>query len=388
LTSLYDACLKGAITPKMISVSTCLMSLGLSQIFSLSNGEYFMQIFDKYAVTLPLLIITFFELLAINWYWGMKRVADDIHLMCGRRPSFFFLLCWRYITPTLMFLLFIGSVVSVIHDGGQKYFRWHSELGESIEHILPTWAQFLCGIVAALSTLSIPIILIATKLGCCKIEFNFVEEDFVSEHALNKLRHKHNVEFYTPNRFERWILLMKSDASEATGGGGGSSSSNSAFRYPPTRQVSSTDQPGKIEDGYDSANELTIGSMTSEMHGFLTENLYGKAVTNVQKDAIKLKVKRPSLVDAFPPTIVESSTACSSNTSSSPAQVVNKNKTPTTSGNSAAVHILKRQGSSVEDADISSPASSNNSTLNSSRNLTPNRKQDFVVHVDLHDKAA
>jgi len=128
--------------------------------------------------------------------------------------------------------------------------------------------------------------------------------------------------------------------------------------------------------------------MTSEMHGFLTENLYGKAVTNVQKDAIKLKVKRPSLVDAFPPTIAESSTACSSNTSSSPAQVVNKNKTPTTSGNSAAVHILKRQGSSVEDADISSPASSNNSTLNSSRNLTPNRKQDFVVHVDLHDKAA
>ncbi|XP_075250145.1 sodium-dependent neutral amino acid transporter B(0)AT3-like isoform X2 [Convolutriloba macropyga] len=252
LTSLYDVFLKGTITPKMVSITTCLTSLALSQIFSLTNGEYFMQIFDKYAVTLPLLIITFSELLAVNWYWGMKRVADDIHLMCGKRPSFFFLLCWRYITPTLMFILFLGSVISVIHEGGESYFRWDGELGESVKHILPLWAQFLCGIVAALSTLSIPVILIATKLGCCKIEFNFVEEDFVSDHALHKLRHKHNVEFYTPNRLERWILLMKSEANETSG------SANNAFRYPPTRQVSSTDQPGKIEDGYDSANELTI----------------------------------------------------------------------------------------------------------------------------------
>ena len=67
LTSLYDVFLKGNVTPKMVSISTCLACLSLSQIFSLTNGEYFMQIFDKYAVTLPLLIITFFELLAINW---------------------------------------------------------------------------------------------------------------------------------------------------------------------------------------------------------------------------------------------------------------------------------------------------------------------------------
>ncbi len=67
LTSLYDVFLKVTVTPKMVSITTCLLSLALSQIFSLTNGEYFMQIFDKYAVTLPLLIITFFELLSINW---------------------------------------------------------------------------------------------------------------------------------------------------------------------------------------------------------------------------------------------------------------------------------------------------------------------------------
>ena len=67
LTSLYDVFLKKTVTPKMVSVTTCLMCLAFSQIFSLTNGEYFMQIFDMYAVTLPLLIITFCELLTVNW---------------------------------------------------------------------------------------------------------------------------------------------------------------------------------------------------------------------------------------------------------------------------------------------------------------------------------
>ena len=90
-----------------------------------------------------------------------------------------------------------------------------------------------------------------------------------------------------------------------------------------------------------------LGSITSEMNGFLTENLYGKQKNEKPpQEAIKLKVKRPSLVGAFQPPIAESSIPCSSNTSSSPS------RPPTSNAK------LERQGSSVDYDNMTSSSSS------------------------------
>ena len=121
------------------------------------------------------------------------------------------------------------------------------------------------------------------------------------------------------------------------------------------------------------------------MHGFLAENLYGKTVTNVQQDAIKLKVKRPSLVEVYPAAVAESSTGCSSNTSSSPARVLNVSKS-LPSKSSLANPTFNRQKTSIEEADnISTPTSSNDSTLKmKTRKLS---QREIIVNVDLNDKA-
>ena len=183
-------------------------------------------------------------------------MADDIHLMCGQRPNFFFLLCWRYITPSLMVVLFVGSVASVIHEGGETYFKWDGQKGESIRHRLPLWAQFFCGIVACLSTISIPAVVLATKFGCCKIEFNFTEEEFVSDYILRKLRQKHKVDQYQPSRLEKYLLCIKKTTDE-----------ESEFNYPPARHVSQVGSHGNhgqghgYDDRYGSMNELTVGTI-------------------------------------------------------------------------------------------------------------------------------
>ena len=45
----------------------------ISTPFILGNGVYLFQLFDQFSATLPLLIIGFFEFVAIGWVFGVER---------------------------------------------------------------------------------------------------------------------------------------------------------------------------------------------------------------------------------------------------------------------------------------------------------------------------
>ena len=51
----------------------CLVALAIGQMFTLRSGMYILDIFDTYAGTLPLLMIAFFETIAVAWIYGIDR---------------------------------------------------------------------------------------------------------------------------------------------------------------------------------------------------------------------------------------------------------------------------------------------------------------------------
>lgn len=51
----------------------CLVAFLVALIFTLGSGNYWLAIFNNYVGSLPLLVIAFFELIAVVYIYGIKR---------------------------------------------------------------------------------------------------------------------------------------------------------------------------------------------------------------------------------------------------------------------------------------------------------------------------
>ena len=51
----------------------CVVMFLLSFPFVLGNGVYLFQLWDQFSATFPLLLIGFFEFIAIGWVIGVKK---------------------------------------------------------------------------------------------------------------------------------------------------------------------------------------------------------------------------------------------------------------------------------------------------------------------------
>lgn len=107
------------------------------------GGFYFFQLIDYYAAALSLMILAFFEVIAICWFYGARNLADNILLMTGARPNIFFIVCWYCLSPLLIFGIWIFSMVQYkpLSVAGYTY---------------PPWAVGLGWVIALISVLCIP----------------------------------------------------------------------------------------------------------------------------------------------------------------------------------------------------------------------------------------
>lgn len=70
--------------------------------------------FDNYSAGISLLCSALFEAIAVTYCYGLERFCDDIESMIGSRPSIYWKICWKYISPLFLivgfftFSLFVG----------------------------------------------------------------------------------------------------------------------------------------------------------------------------------------------------------------------------------------------------------------------------------------
>ncbi|XP_012561513.2 sodium-dependent neutral amino acid transporter B(0)AT3 isoform X1 [Hydra vulgaris] len=135
-------------------VAFCMLLCGISLVSS--SGFYAFQIFDDYAVSLGLLFIAFFQTISISWVYGNDKFADDIEYMTGKRPYFFWMICWKYISPLAIFIIFVSNCHQLVSNS-LKYSAYvgcaqqeHdiSPLGKGVNGSIaqfeyPPWALFI-----------------------------------------------------------------------------------------------------------------------------------------------------------------------------------------------------------------------------------------------------
>lgn len=58
----------------LVSVAAiCLIGFLVALIFTLGSGNYWVEVFNSYVGSVPLLIVAFFEIIGVVYIYGMKK---------------------------------------------------------------------------------------------------------------------------------------------------------------------------------------------------------------------------------------------------------------------------------------------------------------------------
>uniref|UniRef100_A0A8D8MEV7 Transporter n=1 Tax=Cacopsylla melanoneura TaxID=428564 RepID=A0A8D8MEV7_9HEMI len=209
-TSIVDMKIFPNLKKEVITGILCCICCVISMSFAHGAGNYVFILFDSYSGNFPLLIIAFFECIAVAYIYGLKRFADDIEMMTGSRPNLYWLLCWKYISPAVMLVIFTSSLMDLFL-GQAGYAAWNAEKGITETKEWPTWALLMIAFLIFVSVLWIPLVAILRVLGVVLIDDSasavwFPSADLKKFHGIPAHR--------SPTAVEKILFCIQDDGSE------------------------------------------------------------------------------------------------------------------------------------------------------------------------------
>lgn len=136
--------------------------------FFFQGGIFFFQLIDHYAASISIMYLSFFELVAISWCFGIGRLKKSIREMTGETPSIYFTFCWCVIAPAFIMVIMPDTFFIVIKGAASRIkilFQsiWIFSLIDyepptyaNGQYKYPAWAEGLGWSIASLSLACIP----------------------------------------------------------------------------------------------------------------------------------------------------------------------------------------------------------------------------------------
>ncbi|XP_053396453.1 sodium- and chloride-dependent glycine transporter 1-like [Mercenaria mercenaria] len=87
------------------AIACAMFILGL--VFTTSAGIYIYNLIDWYASAFCMCLGGGLEFIAVGWYYGAERFSNDLKLMLGYRAPVLLRICWCFISPAAVFIVFI-----------------------------------------------------------------------------------------------------------------------------------------------------------------------------------------------------------------------------------------------------------------------------------------
>ncbi|XP_058975221.1 sodium-dependent nutrient amino acid transporter 1 [Musca domestica] len=90
--------------------SICGFLLGL--VYVTPGGQWILNLVDFYGGTYVIFALAILEIVGIVWIYGLQNFCDDVEFMTHRKVSLYWRLCWSFLTPVMMLVIFIYSMVT------------------------------------------------------------------------------------------------------------------------------------------------------------------------------------------------------------------------------------------------------------------------------------
>lgn len=107
-------------------------------------GIYWLLLMDNYAASFSLVVISCIMCVAIMYIYGHRNYFKDIEMMLGFPPPLFFQICWRFISPGIIFFILVFTVIQYRPISYNEY-------------VYPNWAITLGFLMALSSVVCIPL---------------------------------------------------------------------------------------------------------------------------------------------------------------------------------------------------------------------------------------
>uniref|UniRef100_A0A8D0KID8 Transporter n=1 Tax=Salvator merianae TaxID=96440 RepID=A0A8D0KID8_SALMN len=107
-------------------------------------GIYWLLLMDNYAASFSLVVISCIMCVAIMYIYGHCNYFKDIEMMLGFPPPFFFQICWRFISPVIIFFILVFTVIQYRPISYNAY-------------VYPNWAITIGFLMALSSVICIPV---------------------------------------------------------------------------------------------------------------------------------------------------------------------------------------------------------------------------------------
>ncbi|XP_075305820.1 sodium-dependent neutral amino acid transporter B(0)AT1-like [Odontesthes bonariensis] len=138
---------------------TCIVSFIICLLFAQNSGLYWVTLFDNFAGSVPLLTIGLFELIAVVYIYGIDRFNEDIKFMIGHKPSIFWQISWRLISPLIILVILVFYLVTQAQKE-LTYLVWdpNSEKFPVLASVpYPSWISAIIFLLAGVPSLAVPL---------------------------------------------------------------------------------------------------------------------------------------------------------------------------------------------------------------------------------------
>ncbi|XP_021348007.1 sodium- and chloride-dependent GABA transporter 1-like [Mizuhopecten yessoensis] len=121
----------------------CIICFFLGLPMVCSGGIWLLNLVDYSVGGFPLLVVGIMELIAVAWIYGYDNFSDNIYTMLGKRPSIYWKICWKYVSPGVIGVTIILNIVMYSPPSMD-------------EQLYPSWANALAWLIALFPIIAIP----------------------------------------------------------------------------------------------------------------------------------------------------------------------------------------------------------------------------------------
>ncbi|XP_069032615.1 sodium-dependent neutral amino acid transporter B(0)AT1-like [Embiotoca jacksoni] len=163
---------------EVVTGVTCFVSFIITLLFAQNSGIYWVTLFDNFAGSVPLLTIGLAEMIAVVYIYGIDRFNEDIKFMVGHKPSIFWQISWRLISPlTILVILVFYLVTQVQQELTYQVWDPNSEEFPSLASVpYPSWINGVVFLLAGVPSLAVPLYALCRLVFvCCKKKIKSID---------------------------------------------------------------------------------------------------------------------------------------------------------------------------------------------------------------------
>ncbi|KAJ3586988.1 hypothetical protein NHX12_013379 [Muraenolepis orangiensis] len=148
-----------------MTVVCCIIAFFLGLLFVQRSGNYFVAMFDEYSAGLPLTVVVLLENISVAWIYGTDRFMQDLEDMLGFRPHSYYFYTWKYVSPAILIVLIVATVIDMFFIRTPGYNAWSEAEGMESLLFYPPWALAMAYALIAAALLPLPIVFLARRFN-------------------------------------------------------------------------------------------------------------------------------------------------------------------------------------------------------------------------------